>query len=326
MKRIVLFVTIITVGLFSHVFAQDDGWTELSPMQVPRSEFAAAVIDDQIYTLGGFGTNQFDSAGPRVLEVYDVEADRWTLLSEFPETGRHHLMMAAYDGELYVFGGTHISYSAEVDSRVVYVYNPTDEEWRTVAPMTGRRTAGAAVVLEDMIYIVGGTGTPIHDMPLLRYDPVNDSWEELAAQPLVRDHVAAVAYDGQIWAIGGRELGREDFQSVAIYDPETDTWTEGPALNVGRAGFGAAVIKDRIYVAGGELLAGCASFPCEEADVESTVEMYDPEVGEWAIVTETPVALHGLPIVAVDGKLYVAGGSIVPAGIDNPGRTFVYEP
>jgi N-acetylneuraminic acid mutarotase len=322
-KFSILLLLLAVLGMVLPTFAQtdDEAWEELAPLLLARSEHAAT------YVIGGFGADYSDTRTPQTFEVYDPATDTWTGLPDFPETGRHHLMMTAFEDKIYVFGGTYIAYKGGLNSLQPFVYDPATETWSKAELMPSRRTAGVAVVLDEFIYIVGGEGvSDLSKMNLLRYDPANDTWAELAVPNEIRDHVAAVAYDGQIWAIGGRAIGQEDFASVEIYDPATDTWTEGPELNIGRAGFGATVIEDKIYVAGGELLASCQSFPCGSAKVEASMEMYDPATEAWTVVTDLPVALHGLPLVSLDGQIYVIGGSVQAAGVDNPGGVFRYTP
>jgi hypothetical protein len=126
----------------------------------------------------------------------------------------------------------------------------------------------------------------------------------------------------ETYAIGGRNVGVEDYTSIEVYDPATDTWTLGPDMNVPRAGFGAAVIDGRIYVAGGEQLAGLAD---GNAQVVDSVEVFDPETGTWEIVTTLPRPLHGMPVIGLDGALYVIGGQRY-GGDRNHGELFVYHP
>lgn len=321
-----LLIAVLFLPLAVHAQEDSDGWQELAAMPKPRSEYAGVAYDGKLYTLGGYGSGYGDQNAARVFEVYDIATDTWEQLPEFPETGRHHLMLAEIDGLLYAFGGASID-PFETASYNTFVFDPVASEWSMVAPMPTYRYAGAAVVFEDSLYVVGGVGLRRANNQMLRYTPATDEWETLGQQPVVRDHVAAVLYQGEIWAIGGRELGIEDYTSVSIYNFETEEWREGPSLNTGRAGFGAVVVNDRIYVAGGEILAGCDTFPCNDpGEVAKTVEMYDPATDEWLIVTETPVAVHGLPLMAYDGVIYVASGSTIPGGIFNPGDTFAWQP
>src|SRR5690348_14100473 len=70
-------------------------------MPTPRSEMAAAVIDNLIYVPGGYDSTS--NASDR-LEVYVPVSDAWASLTLMPAP-RHHVMATSYDGKLYVFGG-----------------------------------------------------------------------------------------------------------------------------------------------------------------------------------------------------------------------------
>jgi beta-N-acetylhexosaminidase len=51
-----------------------------------------------------------------------------------------------------------------------------------------------------------------------------------------------------------------------------------------------------------------------------SLEVFDLARGGWANGPALPVGLHGLPAAAVDGRLYLLGGSDRAGGIDNHGR------
>ncbi|HEY3475639.1 MAG TPA: kelch repeat-containing protein, partial [Anaerolineales bacterium] len=124
-------------------------WTQRPMMLTTRSENAAAVVGQIIYVPGGFG-------GEQKLEAYDTATDTWQTLADLPEP-RHHLMSAAHDGRVFIFGGA----SSIVDWRPqfkAWVYDPSQDSWAEIASMPEPRLAGAAVTLGDFIYILGGTG------------------------------------------------------------------------------------------------------------------------------------------------------------------------
>jgi N-acetylneuraminic acid mutarotase len=282
-------------------------WHEAKTMTTPRSENSAAVLGDLIYVPGGFG-------GEKALEAYDPAADAWTTLKPMPE-GRHHLMVAAHKGLLYVFGGAQAG--GWQSSNTAWAYDPAADTWKTLAAMPEPRVAGAAVSLGDYLYVVGGTGG---SQALLRYDPAGDTWTGLAALLEPREHVAAAALDGKIYALAGRWSGVAARTSIEIYDPATDTWTAGIDMNEARSGFGAAVIGGKIMVVGGEV------FSAGGAKALTSVEVYDPQIQEWRFATPIPVGIHGNPVAAYKGQLFVLGGSDRAAGIDNHGRVMVYTP
>lgn len=106
-------------------------------------------------------------------------------LAPLPED-RHHLMAAAYDGRIYVFGGA--SGRAWQPTNTTWAYVPGHDTWSELASMPETRVAGAAVSLGDYLYVIGGTGGTA---ALLRYDATADTWTSLASLNQPREHTAA---------------------------------------------------------------------------------------------------------------------------------------
>ena len=107
-------------------------------------------------------------------------------------------------------------------------------------------------------------------------------------------------------SVGGR-LNRQYSQNLGVteeYDPETDRWTRKADLPTPRSGITATVVKDRIYVFGGEAPSG--TFRENEA--------YHPASNSWETLAPMPTARHGLGSVAVDGRIYVISGGPTPGG------------
>jgi hypothetical protein len=90
-------------------------------------------------------------------------------------------------------------------------------------------------------------------------------------------------------------------------------------MAVARGGLGAAVLGDRIVVAGGEVVF----LGLETLD---SVEVFDPAQATWSFAPVLPVPLHGVPAAGLDGVLYVLGGSDRAGAIDNHGRVLMYRP
>ena len=182
------------------------------------------------------------------------------------------------------------------------------------------RVAGMAVSLTDYIYVVGGSSDRFYKQPfssLLRYDPVVDEWKEMTPLLEDRDHVAAVAYDGKIYAFGGRL--NKDYNSMEIYDPATDTWTPGPNMRFPRAGHGAVVIGNLVFIVGGEQIG---VFP---EQIVNSVEVYNPHFNQWVKVFDMPLGLHGIPTASVDGVLFILGGSSKAGGVINNGQVWGWK-
>ena len=280
----------------------------LAPMKVARSEHAAVVLGDRLIVLGGlFSVNPFRTEGTPSVEEYDFGSDTWADLPPLPEA-RHHGMAAVVDDRLFFFGGYRLHGFDEVPDS----WELVGDRWESRAPIPSPVGAGAAAVVDGMIYLVGGT--PLGST--YRYDPEANTWEQLSSPRVLREHLAAVEYGGKVWAIGGRWNGLA-FDSVGIYDPITDEWTDGPKMSLRRSGFGAAVVGDRVIVAGGETFEPLVAL--------DSVEVYFPGTGAWSASTPLPVGLHGNPMAGFDGSAFMPGGSLRPAGVDNDPTLFSFQ-
>jgi len=298
---LLLILCLLNTGLI--LSAQEDTlpldssqWQALSPMSLPRAESDAVVIDGKIYVIGGLaGATRSRLGISDLLEVYDPQTDTWETLAAYP-TVIHHPIAAAYDGKLYVFGGSDNAQFRPIAD--AFVYDPASDTWEAIAALPAPRMATDAVVLDDFIYIAGGEG----GRDVLRYDPANNSWATLAPSEREQDHASVVLLNETIYVLGGRAVFSQDFDTVAIYEPQTDTWDEVAPMQQERAGFGAARINEQlIVVAGGELLAG-------QNTVLSDVELYDAQADVWQSLPDLPQGLHGMPIITLDDRLYIIGG------------------
>jgi len=138
------------------------------------------------------------------------------------------------------------------------------------------------------------------------YDPVADTWEYLAPIPnegFSWGHAAAVVND-KIYVIGGYNGigdGEQPDPKVLRYDPRRDVWTGGLApipINEtcgGRCdGLAAGVINGIVYVVG----------------TGKHLQIYNPATDVWSQGASLPIPTTDAPgVVAVDGELYVFGGS-----------------
>ncbi|XP_003977759.2 kelch-like protein 40a isoform X1 [Takifugu rubripes] len=75
-------------------------WKDLAPLKTARSLFGVTVHNDQIYAVTGVT----DSGLTGSVEVYDIAADRWSELTEFPQE-RSSLSLVSTGGFLYALGG-----------------------------------------------------------------------------------------------------------------------------------------------------------------------------------------------------------------------------
>ncbi|MDR7569495.1 MAG: kelch repeat-containing protein, partial [Armatimonadota bacterium] len=81
-------------------------------------------------------------------------------------------------------------------------------------------------------------------------------------------------------------------------------WERLAPLPHPRSGVAAAVLRDRIYVFGGE----------EVGRVFADADAYDPEQDRWVPVAPMPTPRHGTGAAAVGEWIYVPGGGLTVGG------------
>lgn len=91
--------------------------------------------------------------------------------------------------------------------------------------MSTGRSAAAAVVFDEKIYVIGGRDkVKFHDA-VEYYSPETNRWTPAASLVKKRSDANAVVADGRMMVIGGYD-GTVWHTSIEIYNPRQDTWEE----------------------------------------------------------------------------------------------------
>ena len=191
--------------------------------------------------------------------------------------------VTSFNEELYVIGG-HDEYLNAV--RTVLKYNPVCNEWKKLASMETGRRGHCAVVLEDLIYVIGGVdgGTCLKSVE--SFDPSTNQWKKVPDLANARRDPAAATVCGKIVVVGGFRNTRLSTSSVVeptceVFDPFLNQWSSLSSPNVPRAACGIVSVGDTVYVFGGY----------GEGSALDSVEHYDAKCNEWQKVdTKMPKA------------------------------------
>lgn len=275
-------------------------WRTLAPMPSLRQEISTAALDGKIYVIAGF-----DPAGAstNTVEVYDPRTNSWSFAAPLPITNNHNAAAVAA-GKLYAFGGT---------SNRTFVYNPQNNSWSEVAPMRFQHGNTAAVgVINDKIYVAGGTGSNMNQTELEVYDPALNTWTQLASMSVPRNHTAGGVINGKFYVVGGRP-GDIAARALEVYDPPTNMWTRLPDMPTGRSGIGAAAVNGELYVFGGE-----------QPRLFNEVEVYNPLTNTWQRLPPMPTPRHGLFAAVIGNAIYLPGGATAQGlGAVNTNEAFI---
>ncbi len=147
-------------------------------------------------------------------------------------------------------------------------------EWVNGPQMEIPRAGASSVVLNGEIYVLGGKTNGNHVLNSVEvYNPQTKTWDTTRVAPFEtpRYNAAAVVQYGKIFLIGGRD-NNSVLKSVELYDPVENKWEEVEDLDEEREGHSAHVLRDKIFVLGGQE---------EIYDLVSNIEWYNWEDDKW---------------------------------------------
>jgi N-acetylneuraminic acid mutarotase len=302
----------------------ENSWTSKAPMPSPHSGYQAAVVNGIIYLIGA--SYQYDpSANLTVVDsnnlAYNPSTDTWTSIAPML-TPRLSFAIAAYNNEIYVFGGLKVTASgglSRYSCSINEAYDPINNTWTAAASMPTGTSSMQANTVNGKIYVIGGlTGDISADLAVNTtqiYDPISDSWTMGASMPYSVQYYASAAVDDNIYVIGGvdnylstkQDPDARYVQFNQIYDSVANTWSLGspiPAITL-LAGAGATTgmaAQKRIYVMGGMVPGVFPGFGLNQNYV------YDLITNSWGSAAPLPVASIKPVVAVVNDRLYVMGG------------------
>lgn len=156
-----------------------------------------------------------------------------------------------------------------------------------------------------------------------------DHWIEGPALPVPQAEVAAGVLDGALILAGGRSprdgrngqyADHQDTGAAWQLKPGATTWNPLPPLPTPRNSSAAAVLNDRLHVAGGRIVGSTGLTNL------ATHEAWDPKRGAWLTLAPMPQPRGGHAAAVLGGRLYCFGGeSFGPEGRAHD-EVFAYDP
>lgn len=197
------------------------------------------------------------------------------------------------------------------------IYDTQTQEWTEGAQPPFEIHHIQAVELDGLIYVIGAmTGGWPYETPLshiLIYDSVVDKW---AIGPEIPEHrrrggAGTIVYNDKIYVVCGIINGHTSgwVSWLDEFDPKTNEWQELPNAPRARDHLHAAVVDDKLVVAGGRRSGyGGGGF---ETTVEQT-NVYDFDTGEWTELPspegDIPTQRAGIAAAVHQGNVVIIGG------------------
>ncbi len=210
---------------------------------------------------------------------FSQSTDEWTIVetANYP-LPRHENSFVENNGKFYLLGGRGI--------KPIEEYNPKTKTWKTLAMAPMEFHHFQAISFKNEIYVIGAlTGGYPHETPLthfLIFNPKTNTWREGAEIPEERRRgsVGVVTRGDKIYMVCGIVDGHyADFVPwFDEYDTKTGQWTVLPDAPRPRDHFGAVLVKDKVYAAGGRT---------SHAEIGKVLDLVIPEVDFFDFSTNT---------------------------------------
>jgi len=224
-----------------------DEWTTLSPMPEEKSNFGFAILDGYAYAVAGYWTGGGQTHYLDSCARYDIDADAWETIADYPDTLAGLMCGAGGDGKLYCFGG----WDGVTDKADAYTYHPGLNFWTPIADMPHWKDYGYAIGDGSLIYITGGWAETGADAATYAYDPATNQYDTMPS-PTGRQSPVLAAAGGVLWLAGGCDETDEPLHVYnQVYDGES--WIQtGETMTFDRASSASAYAPGYgIFVMGG---------------------------------------------------------------------------
>ncbi|XP_026729454.1 kelch-like ECH-associated protein 1 isoform X1 [Trichoplusia ni] len=255
-----------SIDLFEAFNLDDNCWTTLPRLTVPRSGLGAAFLKGLFYAVGGRNTSPGSSYDSDWVDVYNPATEHWRPCSPM-STPRHRVGVAVMDGLLYAVGGS----AGSEYHKSVECYDPEHDAWTSVASMGCARLGVGVVVVNRLLYAVGGFDGASRIASVECYHPENNCWNDVAPMNIARSGAGVAALNQYIYVVGGYD-GSQQLASVERYDTERDTWELVAPVHIARSALSLTVLDNKLYALGGY----------DGTSFLDIVEVYDPASNSWS--------------------------------------------
>ena len=293
-RTLTLLFAALILALILHVPTSAQAvWVEVAPLPTPRAFPAVAVLNGQIFVIGGRDAN---GEPLDVVERYDPGSNTWSVVEAIDEA-RFNASATVFNGQILLTGG------CEGDDELtddVEIYDPIDERWESFDHLQDEREGHGTFSVDGDVYVFGGLNEAVQfrdDADV--FDEGTDSWEDYGFWTLDTPRAAfAAVSDGSGVLIFG---GFGTFGPVAEVEHYVPDQSGSPraALPEPRGSLAGSKGAGLVFAIGGRNAA---------EDVVARVDAYNAILDQWEPWPALPEPREGAVAAEVGETLYVFGG------------------
>ncbi|XP_049318081.1 kelch-like protein 12 isoform X11 [Bactrocera dorsalis] len=237
----------------------EDKWQDYASLEIDYTYYCMILEDDNLIFIGG----RKSGVSSKIVRSLNIRNKTWQNLPAMNQARCGHCVVEL-DGKIYAIGGLE---GEEVLSSVER-YTPSDG-WESVSSLIVERHSAGAVTLNNKVYIMGGTNTPLRALKLVEcYNPDSNIWTSCADMTECRVLPHVKVHKGHIYVLDTYSANRR--QSVERYDPERNTWSKICCLNSDWARIAGMSLDNKLWL-----------FGRLESDNVPSVSVYDEHNDRW---------------------------------------------
>lgn len=297
-----------------------------------RVNHTACVIGDQIYTFGGYCSNE-DYHAIKTIDVHvlNTQTLRWSLvpprsdksgyLLGYPEVPfqRYGHTAVAYEHNVYMWGGR----NDDVCCNILFCFNTHTHTWskpEVSGSIPGVRDGHSACIVGNSMYIFGGFEEEINqfscDVHCLNLETMEWAFVPTGSlPPSYRDFHTATVLNDRMYVFGGRgdrhspyHTQEEIYCSKMVYlDLKTFQWhtpTCGGQIPIGRRSHSTVVYRGKLYMFGGYNSLMDRHF--------NELYSFDPDTNVWQVMKTVgvpPQPRRRQVCLVLGQRMYLFGGT-----------------
>ena len=185
--------------------------------------------------------------------------------------------------------------------------------WEEIAPLNVARGNHSAIVVDGVLYAIGGEKDGSGAAPVEKYDAVANTWTEIGPGAPNSAGANTGVYEGVIYMMGGVHIEEDVIYEGGgfMWDTRasaTPVWVEtpggGPTMGHGDSP-GPTMVGTKIYLLSGE----DKDIDNEWPNYVTTVDIYDIVTGEWTLgASIDPFQREDQGVAVIGSKILVMGG------------------
>jgi N-acetylneuraminic acid mutarotase len=320
-------------GVVYRLRAGDAAWTPVARQAFGRFFHQLVPAGEHALVAVGGISGMHDDGRTRHVERVELNATSPSVAvfeMRYPGAAKNRQGLAVHGDFLYLFGGNNSLEQHDFEptnfvSEGLRIHLPS-MRWERVTDYPVARQTMQVITEDERAIFVGGFGhdggAAVSHAEAFAYDFESGTFEPRAGLPESRTQFGLAEHDGSLWVFGGLNYdpsrqGEAAFDHVrsvlrAPADLSSPFEPAGVDLPGPRRAFAGAVLGDRYYLVGGMregfgLVDDCYAFEFERRAF-------------------TPIACPSAPrlsadLVALGGKLYLVGGSVLSEGGVTPATT-----